>query len=333
MMSVEDVRSMLSDDDQTEQGSSGSPSAEVVPAEAGADGGFSVQSGSIMFEPAPDPDDTSTAAEMPSVRSDGSPDLEVSVRPKSGPESSSAQTQYDMPILYRDIGTSQPTVADGHEPADSVAGTHLGVPVPQEIADAVREQAQAEQSDARGPEALEAVMQAPTRQLDLDTLRRDRAMSAPTKQVDLEALRKERSGDRHQRPTKPSYSPLEMPALKLDPEDKRAGPDPDDVPTRFEMPALTMEDIEKLRKAAEDNSETLEGEDGPDAIATTPETDGIPEDAAEKGEFSETQWFMKGAVVDADLLESVEPSEYDHDDKIRTGERKNFTLRDLEEDE
>ena len=43
--------------------------------------------------------------------------------------------------------------------------------------------------------------------------------------------------------------------------------------------------------------------------------------------FSETQWFMKGMEVDADLLEMVDDEEYDRDESISESERKGFTLR------
>ena len=48
-------------------------------------------------------------------------------------------------------------------------------------------------------------------------------------------------------------------------------------------------------------------------------------------EFSETQWFMKGVEVDADLLELVEEDEYIRDESISDDKRRKFTLR--EEDE
>ena len=48
--------------------------------------------------------------------------------------------------------------------------------------------------------------------------------------------------------------------------------------------------------------------------------------ARDKG-FSETQWFMKGMEVDADLLEMVEDDEYDRDENISEEQRKGFTLR------
>ena len=99
---------------------------------------------------------------------------------------------------------------------------------------------------------------------------------------------------------------------------------------------VPLDDIERLRaaeaEAEAEASETLEGEDGPDTIATSPESEGVPAGLDQDSEFSETQWFMKGAEVDADLLESVEESEYTRDETIQTGERKKFTLRDLEED-
>ena len=54
-----------------------------------------------------------------------------------------------------------------------------------------------------------------------------------------------------------------------------------------------------------------------------------PNDRAQRGQkgFSETQWFMKGIEVDADLLEMVDDEEYDRDENISEKERKGFTLR------
>jgi len=48
--------------------------------------------------------------------------------------------------------------------------------------------------------------------------------------------------------------------------------------------------------------------------------------------FSETQWFMKGMEVDADLLEMVGQEEYDRDETISEDDRKGFTLRRKDED-
>ncbi len=48
--------------------------------------------------------------------------------------------------------------------------------------------------------------------------------------------------------------------------------------------------------------------------------------------FSETQWFMKGMEVDADLLEMVDDEEYDRDENISETDRKGFTLRREDED-
>lgn len=48
---------------------------------------------------------------------------------------------------------------------------------------------------------------------------------------------------------------------------------------------------------------------------------------AAAGGFSETQWFMKGAEMDADLLETVDDEEYDRDKNISEEERSGFTLR------
>ncbi len=48
---------------------------------------------------------------------------------------------------------------------------------------------------------------------------------------------------------------------------------------------------------------------------------------AASGGFSETQWFMKGAEMDADLLETVDDEEYDRDKNITEDDREGFTLR------
>jgi len=326
MMSAEDVLSMLrADASEASKGTDADPEKGQDEEDPSASGpGMAVQSGSIMFESAPDPDDISTANEIPSVA------VAKLKAKRSGtpPDSAGASTQYDMPILNRS------TANTGGGPG-GLDGTHLGMPVPQEVADAAKDEAET-YANLHGSDVLDAVMEAPTSAVDVGDLRqrRERAMSAPTKQVDLEELRKKRAGNRHQKPTGPSHSPLEMPALKLKAGDgaPKPGLDPDSVPTLYEMPALTMDDIEKLRRADASESETLEGEDGPDAIATAPERQRIPDEVEPEAEFSETQWFMKGAVVDADLLEAVEPSEYDRDETIRTGERKKFTLRDLKKD-
>ena len=52
---------------------------------------------------------------------------------------------------------------------------------------------------------------------------------------------------------------------------------------------------------------------------------------AASGGFSETQWFMKGAEMDADLLETVDDEEYDRDKNISEEDREGFTLRKDEE--
>lgn len=54
--------------------------------------------------------------------------------------------------------------------------------------------------------------------------------------------------------------------------------------------------------------------------------------AAPKDDFSETQWFMKGLEVDADLLEVVDESEYKRSDKIPEAQRRRMTLRQKDED-
>ena len=71
---------------------------------------------------------------------------------------------------------------------------------------------------------------------------------------------------------------------------------------------------------------------GEDQPSETPAADAAASDPGsrsargQKG-FSETQWFMKGMEVDADLLEMVDDEEYDRDETISESERKGFTLR------
>ena len=48
-------------------------------------------------------------------------------------------------------------------------------------------------------------------------------------------------------------------------------------------------------------------------------------------DFSETQWFMKGVEVDADLLEIVDEEDYVRDENISEDQRKEFTLRKKDE--
>ena len=65
------------------------------------------------------------------------------------------------------------------------------------------------------------------------------------------------------------------------------------------------------------------------AQPATAEAAATPGERSQRGQkgFSETQWFMKGIEVDADLLEMVDDEEYDRDDNISESERKGFTLR------
>ncbi|MCB9729640.1 MAG: hypothetical protein H6744_05045 [Deltaproteobacteria bacterium] len=50
-------------------------------------------------------------------------------------------------------------------------------------------------------------------------------------------------------------------------------------------------------------------------------------------QFSETQWFLKGLEVDADLLEIVDEKEYKRNSSIPEAERRRMTLRDKDEDQ
>jgi hypothetical protein len=177
--------------------------------------------------------------------------------------------------------------------------------------------------------------QASTEALDASTIRRDRSQTAETKAADLSAIRAARAGKVGAGTPR---SPLEMPVVRIGGVQGQSGdePDPDEVSTRFEMAALSEEDIREAIKAA-GQDDTHEGEDHPLEVATRPETkpvedEGEPDEQAERPKnFSETQWFMKGAEVDADLLEAVDHEDYDRDDALATGERRKFTLRDKDD--
>ena len=104
--------------------------------------------------------------------------------------------------------------------------------------------------------------------------------------------------------------------------------------TRLDTPAIQEDGSMMPRRSTPKMSNppkmVTPGEDNP-SDAPAAEASAKPEgggraDRNQKG-FSETQWFMKGMEVDADLLEMVDDEEYDRDDSISESDRKGFTLR------
>ena len=86
---------------------------------------------------------------------------------------------------------------------------------------------------------------------------------------------------------------------------------------------------------SDENNSDQSGDDVPVVnVAVTPSAaGGKPRGRGGRDQaFSETQWFMKGAEVDADLLEIVEEEEYERDESISEEDRKGFTLRDTDKD-
>ena len=102
--------------------------------------------------------------------------------------------------------------------------------------------------------------------------------------------------------------------------------------TKMEVSRVTPPDDDKTKQA---DAVPASGPPAGVEVAAGPKTlkpfkkgakDG-PKSASRSKEFSETQWFMKGIEVDADLLETVDTEEYDRDENIGEKERRKFTLR------
>ena len=137
------------------------------------------------------------------------------------------------------------------------------------------------------------------------------------------------------------------------PAAEKATAKPDDVETRIDRPVIRAEPAKGRKASAPDAKTVLDtpaiADDRPPStpkmvapserqLSTRQKEEAAAESEApaskgggrgaraEKG-FSETQWFMKGMEVDADLLEMVEQEEYDRDENISEEDRKGFTLR------
>ncbi|MGM0577054.1 MAG: hypothetical protein ACQEXJ_15115 [Myxococcota bacterium] len=162
-------------------------------------------------------------------------------------------------------------------------------------------------------------------------------------------------------PAVPASSARDWIAKRAEKAKKAAGQDPDDVKTVVDMEAVTppgRRDRPRTRPAKRDKrlseralgriAQRVKGEVSEERKpvargGTSPSEEAAPERAAtgkgkgkgkgrRRDEFSETQWFMKGLEVDADLLETVDEDEYKRDESISEDERQQYTLRDEDED-
>ena len=255
---------------------------------------------------------------------------------------SAAMTQYEMEVLE---GVDESGVGPVIRRPGS---TDAGMPIPQPVTRQVvappgQPETPTKAMDLQGlRDARDRVQDASTRGLDTSglrkerqeasteavdagNLRRSREQEAATKAADLSGLRKSRETVGSGKPR----SPLEMPIVKIGgvqgrPDD---APDPDQVSTRFEMAALSESDIRRAVKGPGASKDAGDDDASQGASSSSTEDESDAEARARKKAFSETQWFMKGAEVDADMLESVDHEDYDHDDALTTGERRKFTLR------
>ena len=92
--------------------------------------------------------------------------------------------------------------------------------------------------------------------------------------------------------------------------------------------ALKAQDTGRVKMSDEKKTEAQNKPTEQDAKAADSKG---PKRPAKDQSFSETQWFMTGAMTDADLLEMVEQSSYDRDEKITEKDREGFTLRETDD--
>ncbi len=114
--------------------------------------------------------------------------------------------------------------------------------------------------------------------------------------------------------------------MNMDLPGKIMSSDNEDEPATVVMQTLPPELMAAATEAAaEDNAADGGGE--PEAAAQPLPRSRRRREKAAGGGFSETQWFMKGAEMDADLLETVDDEEYDRDKTISEEDRADYTLR------
>lgn len=106
--------------------------------------------------------------------------------------------------------------------------------------------------------------------------------------------------------------------------------DNEEDPATVVMQTLPAELMAAATEAAADEGAGEGAEEDGGGAQPMPRSRRRREKAAGGG-FSETQWFMKGAEMDADMLETVDDEEYDRDKTISEDQREGFTLRKDEE--
>lgn len=143
-------------------------------------------------------------------------------------------------------------------------------------------------------------------------------------------------------PAVPASAALDwLESKKKAPKKDEAPVSPDEAKTVLHMPAVeapkkkggglmsegALEKIAAKVKAEMDAQKEAPSKPGTPKAAPAAEAKGGKKPEKKAQEFSETQWFMKGVQVDADLLEIVDESEYERDENISEAQRKGFTLR------
>ena len=113
--------------------------------------------------------------------------------------------------------------------------------------------------------------------------------------------------------------------MNMDLPGKIMSSDNEDEPATVVMQTLPPELMAAATEAAAEDNAADGGE--PEAAAQPMPRSRRRREKAAAGGFSETQWFMKGAEMDADLLETVDDEEYDRDKNISEADRAGFTLR------
>lgn len=103
-----------------------------------------------------------------------------------------------------------------------------------------------------------------------------------------------------------------------------------DHPPEQQRPRVAPKARDIGSKSMSDDKTTEAQKKPTEQDAKAADSKGAKRNAKDQG-FSETQWFMTGAMTDADLLEMVEQSSYDRDEKITESERKGFTLRETDD--
>ncbi len=114
--------------------------------------------------------------------------------------------------------------------------------------------------------------------------------------------------------------------MNMDLSGKNMSSDNEEDPATVVMQTLPPELMAAATEAAADEGADAGADADGGGAQPMPRSRRRREKAAAGG-FSETQWFMKGAEMDADMLETVDDEEYDRDKTISEDQREGFTLR------